>query len=130
MTEPQALAFAVAFTLAGLALLQRSRHRPRRDPRRSFNASQRAYLAKRALTYDRRNHEWSPQCEHKWWWWRRCPQRERLQGDHFHKAWARGGATSTANGALLCGRHNRMWGAQRKPWLYRWRLERRRVQVR
>jgi predicted GIY-YIG superfamily endonuclease len=33
MTEPQALAFAVAFTLAGLALLQRSRHRPRRQLR-------------------------------------------------------------------------------------------------
>ncbi|MGY2082364.1 HNH endonuclease [Blastococcus sp. SYSU DS0539] len=81
-----------------------------RDPQRLFVGADRATLLARA----------GRRCEHHSWLSGRCPTTERLQADHVHPH-SRGGATSLANGQVLCGRHNAR-KANRIPWT--WELDR------
>lgn len=81
-----------------------------RDPQRLFVGADRATLLARA----------GRRCEHHSFLSGRCATTERLQADHVHPH-SRGGATSVANGQVLCGRHNTR-KANRIPWA--WELDR------
>jgi hypothetical protein len=84
--------------------------RPRRDPQRLFVGADRATLLARA----------GRRCEHHSWLSGRCPTSTGLQADHVHPH-SRGGATSIANGQVLCGPHNSR-KTNRIPWT--WELRR------
>ena len=81
-----------------------------RDPQRLFVGADRATLLARA----------GRRCEHHSFLSGRCATTDRLQADHVHPH-SRGGATSVANGQVLCGRHN-AHKANRIPWA--WELDR------
>lgn len=105
----------LALLLAGAVLLMAGRVglRPRRDPVRWFDATQRA----RAREYA------GGRCEYTSWG-RRCA-RPAEETDHYI-AHARGGATSVTNAVAACRRHNQAKGAAVLPWWHAKALERRR----
>ncbi len=101
---------ALVATLAVTQMVHRVRTavlgwRPR-DPRRLFVGADRAALLARA----------GHRCEQHSWLSGRCPVTDRLQADHVHPH-SRGGATTVANGQVLCGRHNAR-KANRIPWAW------------
>jgi 5-methylcytosine-specific restriction endonuclease McrA len=81
-----------------------------RDPQRLFVGADRATLLARA----------GRRCEHHSFLSGRCATTDRLQADHVHPH-SRGGATSVANGQVLCRPHNAR-KANRIPWA--WELDR------
>lgn len=105
---PPLLVVVVVALLVGRVVL-----RPRRDPVRWFDATQRA----KARAYA------GGRCEYTSWG-RRCP-RPAQEIDHYI-AHARGGATSMTNAVAACRRHNQAKGATVLPWWHAKALERRR----
>jgi hypothetical protein len=102
-------AFLVLVRLVG-AVRTAVHGRHPRDPQRLFVGADRATLFSRA----------GRRCEHHSLLSGRCGTTEGLQADHVHPH-SRGGATSIANGQVLCGRHNAR-KANRIPWT--WELDR------
>lgn len=102
--------------IAGVTVLGSIRRRgaTQLDPQRAFSAAQRHRIHARA----------GKRCELESLWWLRCPA-VGTHADHIHPH-AKGGASSLANGASACAKHNLRKGAKVPSALAIWRLERRR----
>lgn len=94
-----------------VALRRAGSARVQRDPQRMFSAAQRVAIFRRA----------GNRCEHKATFGR-CTAGP-THADHIYP-WSKGGATTLANGAALCARHNLSKGARTPSGIYKWRLER------
>lgn len=109
-----AVSIAAAVGLLWMVAAVRRRHRPQRDPQRTFTRAQRQHLARRA----------GNQCEHKPLIGRRCRQ-PGIHGDHIWPH-SKGGATVLPNGQAMCAKHNLRKSDRVPSRLYIWRLQRRR----
>lgn len=98
----------------GVASLARRRQTIQKDPQRAFSAAQRAAGFARCQN----------RCEHISLLGRRC-KAQAVHGDHIWPH-SRGGATTLANFAGLCARHNLVKGARTPSRMAIRRLERRR----
>lgn len=98
----------------GVASLARRRQTIQKDPQRAFSAAQRTAGFARCQN----------RCEHISLLGRRC-KAQAVHGDHIWPH-SRGGATTLANFAGLCARHNLVKGARTPSRMAIRRLERRR----